>query len=278
MNDKTISRINAILAEYFKKNPGVIKVPAKDLMPLFVSKGIFPKDEKGGLPIRNLLRKLDKEKALNTIPYVIAERKAANTSWFFGRTKSVNVVIRKSTSKTVSKFLPAKKETVIHTHSKSGFPPVVDKESKVLILGSLPGDESISKGEYYAKASNKFWKLMDAVLGGMPDVYSKKRDWLLKNKIAIWDVLAEGERKGSLDSNIKKGTPNDFAKLYKKYPNIKHVFFNGAKAQGDYLRYIGTGTNHTYHLLPSSSGAHAIAWEKKCKGWEIIKSTIKKNN
>lgn len=83
----TIAEINKVIDAYFTLNKSVSRIPAKDLMPYFIKAGIFAKDEKGGLPIRKILRKLDASNKLNQIPYVIAERKAVNTKWFFCRTK-----------------------------------------------------------------------------------------------------------------------------------------------------------------------------------------------
>jgi hypothetical protein len=84
-----ISQINKVIKQYFESNGGITKIPAKDLMPYFIAAGIFEKDAKNGLPIRQVLRKLDKSNALHAIPYVLAERKEANTYWFFSSTPQV---------------------------------------------------------------------------------------------------------------------------------------------------------------------------------------------
>lgn len=90
MDEKTkIARINQVVTDYFKSNPSVNKIPAMDLMPEFVKAGIFNKDyEREGLPIRNLLRKLDRNNELGKIPSVLPERKSKNTNWYFQRPKS----------------------------------------------------------------------------------------------------------------------------------------------------------------------------------------------
>jgi len=75
--------VNAALEEYFTKHPHCGSIPAKDLMPYFIAKGIFSKDQKEGLPIRRLLRELDDAGMLELIPYTVPERKAVNTSWYF---------------------------------------------------------------------------------------------------------------------------------------------------------------------------------------------------
>jgi hypothetical protein len=87
-----INEINKVIAAYFDLNKSLDIVPAKELMPNFIKAGIFPKDNKNGLPIRNILRKLDSNNELYHIPSVIAERKAKNTNWFFGRNLKTKVV------------------------------------------------------------------------------------------------------------------------------------------------------------------------------------------
>ena len=106
---------------------------------------------------------------------------------------------------------------------KSGFAPVINKKTEILILGSLPSDISILKGEYYANPQNQFWNIIFAIFNsGVPVVeYKKKLDLLLKNKIGLWDVLTEANRTGSLDSNIKQEVLNDFSGLFNEYPKIR---------------------------------------------------------
>lgn len=86
MNHLPIAKINQVIKEYFEKNRSINTVPAKDLMPQFIQAGIFAKDHRNGLPIRNVLRELDRANALHLIPYVRAERKVVNTNWFFDHT------------------------------------------------------------------------------------------------------------------------------------------------------------------------------------------------
>lgn len=100
-----IPHINKVIKKYFDQNKSVSIIPAKDLMPYFVHAGIFTKDEKNGLPIRNILRHLDKANQLSSMPFVVAERKTKNTNWFFRRTaKSVKpVVLKPASSKVIAK-------------------------------------------------------------------------------------------------------------------------------------------------------------------------------
>lgn len=87
MENQLLVQINTAIGVYFKKNPSIKTVPAKDLMPFFIESGIFEKDHKGGLPIRKILRELDTKHFLHLIPYVRPERKQKNTNWFFDKVK-----------------------------------------------------------------------------------------------------------------------------------------------------------------------------------------------
>jgi hypothetical protein len=104
-----IAQINNVIEGYFSLNKNISIIPAKDLMPYFIKAGIFMKDDKNGLPIRKLLRQLDAKNQLDEIPYVIAERKAVNTNWFFSNTKNTAVIPGEKTITRVKVKLP--KET-----------------------------------------------------------------------------------------------------------------------------------------------------------------------
>lgn len=109
---------------------------------------------------------------------------------------------------------------------KQAFPPLVNQNSKILILGTMPGEKSLELQEYYGNKGNRFWKLLFTLFNRpLPKEYIEKKQLLEENNIALWDVLAYCERTGSLDSNIKNEKANDFESFYKQYPNIKHVFF-----------------------------------------------------
>jgi len=95
----------------------------------------------------------------------------------------------------------------------------------------MPGEESISKQEYYAHPRNLFWKIIAEITGNeLPINYSQKKELLLKENIAIWDVCEICQRKGSLDSEIIDETPNDLEVFLKDRPLIKTIGFNGNKA------------------------------------------------
>ena len=162
---------------------------------------------------------------------------------------------------------------------KKGFPPIIDKKAAVLILGSMPGEESLRKNEYYGHPRNAFWKIMATLFEFDPSIKYKERiKILLKNKIALWDVMRLCERKGSLDSNIKDETiiENNFESFFSKYPNINNVYFNGAKAEKEYLRRVlpelsGLKYNINYERLPSTSPAMTqMTFKAKLLEWSNI--------
>ena len=158
------------------------------------------------------------------------------------------------------------------SHIKESFAPVSNADAKVLILGSMPGEESLHKKQYYALPQNTFWKIMGKLVGAHPEMLYKDRlDALQASGIALWDVLDSCERQGSLDSNIKNESANDFALFFAKHPHITHVFFNGTKAEQCFKKLV-QGKQALPPLefcrLPSTSPAHAgMRYEEKLKCW-----------
>ncbi|MCK5083316.1 MAG: DNA-deoxyinosine glycosylase [Candidatus Omnitrophica bacterium] len=150
------------------------------------------------------------------------------------------------------------------------FLPVINSRSKVLILGAMPGARSLEAGEYYAYQQNQFWKIMAKLLHyGLPVTYAQKKKMLLKNRIALWDVVASCTREGSLDSNIRNVKANDLDGLLKKYTNIRAIFCNGNTAF-KFFKEGHAGCPVPVLLLPSTSPAHTkpLAW--KAAQWERI--------
>lgn len=154
------------------------------------------------------------------------------------------------------------------------FDPVVDSAARILILGSMPGEASLSAGQYYANARNTFWKIMGELVGLDPnDPYERRLETLKAAGIALWDVLRSCHRKGSLDAAIEFGSieVNDFDAFFLKYPHIKMVCFNGATAERCYKQHVLRHFKHTYinHIrLPSTSPAHAaLSLETKVAAW-----------
>lgn len=152
---------------------------------------------------------------------------------------------------------------------KYSFAPLIDDECDILILGSLPGEESLKKQQYYAHPRNSFWPIMFDILGKEPtDDYRERCSMLMQNHIALWDVVGRGERKGSLDSNIKNIRTNDLDQLIKSYPNIKKVLLNGKKAYGIFSKSV-KNENLQVICLPSTSPAHAsVSYDEKLALWK----------
>ena len=125
-----------------------------------------------------------------------------------------------------------------------GFEPIIDENCEILILGTMPGAESLIKQEYYAFERNQFWRIIFSIFGKeIADNYESKKVVLLNNNIAIWDVLASCDRENSSDSNIRNAVVNDFRGLFSKYSNLKNIYFNGKKAESLYRKLVGNKDN-----------------------------------
>ena len=155
------------------------------------------------------------------------------------------------------------------------FPPVADGHATVLILGSMPGKESLRQNQYYAHPSNAFWKIMGEIVGAHPSLpYQERLDVLRHSGIALWDVLASCVRESSLDSHIKNEAANDFASFFAGHPHITRVFFNGEKAEQSFRRFVLAKQELpalTFHRLPSTSPAHAgMRYAEKLQAWRAV--------
>lgn len=144
------------------------------------------------------------------------------------------------------------------------FPPIAAPDARLLILGSMPGEASLAARQYYAHPRNLFWPLLEAVLGEPLTAltYEERVMRLLAHGIALWDVLAQCERQGSLDTAIigKSARINDFSRFFSDHRAIQHVFCNGTLALQTFQRQVLPTLgqhNLTIQRLPSSSPAHA---------------------
>lgn len=136
---------------------------------------------------------------------------------------------------------------------KIGLEPVADNKAVVLILGSLPGDLSIKKKQYYANPNNHFWKIISAILHeDLPMEYQSRVEMLQNNKIALWDVLHAAYRKGSLDSNIQDEMANDLPLFLEQHPNIQLIILNGSTAYRHYKTHF-PNLNIVHKMVRSSS-------------------------
>jgi hypoxanthine-DNA glycosylase len=143
-----------------------------------------------------------------------------------------------------------------------------------LILGSMPGAESLRRRQYYAYPQNSFWKIMGELLGFDYRIsYEERVEHLLCNRIALWDTVQRCVRPGSMDSDIKHARPNDFEKLFRDCPDIRRVFFNGQTAHKLFVKHSREMCLPELELilLPSTSPANAsISYEKKLEAWRQV--------
>ena len=151
----------------------------------------------------------------------------------------------------------------------NSFPPFVNSSTEILILGTMPGVASLEKEEYYAHQRNHFWKIMHTLLDQLPisEIFEEKIKLLQTNKIGLWDVLENCERKGSLDIHIKNHKENDFETLFKNFPSINKIVFNGKESHKYFLKKFGQIEGITYYVMPSTSPANTMTFENKLKIW-----------
>ena len=147
------------------------------------------------------------------------------------------------------------------------FEPVYDENSRILILGSFPSVRSRSDGFYYGHPQNRFWRLMSALYGEKSlQSTEEKRNFLLKNGIALWDVIASCEIENSSDSSIRNAIPNDLEQILKN-AQIHTIYTNGKTADKLYRKYYPREAI----CLPSTSPANAVwTFEKLLQAWSQI--------
>lgn len=155
------------------------------------------------------------------------------------------------------------------TFHKTGFPPLVQPDSKVLILGSMPGEKSLAEQQYYAHPRNFFWPFIAAVSNEtLPKTYEEKKALLIRNKIALWDVCDACIRSGSLDTAIVDEIPNKLEQFLDRNSGIHTIAFNGKKAAALFHKYFTPRERYTYINLPSTSPANAgMGIEEKHALW-----------
>lgn len=157
----------------------------------------------------------------------------------------------------------------------SSFPPIVSEDSKILILGSVPGIKSLEMQEYYAHPQNKFWRILFALFQeDFTADYAEKMELLKKNKIAVWDVIDSCERKGSLDTEIKNEAHHDILQLLQDFPSIKVIFCNGQKSFKTLRKILPDDLKIPILVLPSTSPAYTIPYQQKLKDWSVLKSFL----
>ncbi len=155
----------------------------------------------------------------------------------------------------------------------SCFAPVIDQYTTKIVVGTMPGTDSLKAGEYYAHKRNQFWKIIyDIFEGGRTPIdYSDKLNTLLAHRIGLWDILAFCEREGSLDSEIKNETVNDFPGLLSHFSNVGTLIFNGQNSYKYFKKAFGDLEGIAYAVMPSTSSANATKGViEKMKFWQQV--------
>lgn len=154
---------------------------------------------------------------------------------------------------------------------------IVDGNSRVLILGSMPGEESLRLRQYYANRANQFWELVYSLFGYTPDKeYGQRIVFVKRHGIALWDVLACCVRNGSLDSDIRNGEPNDIAGLLCRFPGIRVVALNGSEAERQFNKHVRGLISSQIPVLPlpsssSTPGRHVLSLDEKKAEWSVLR-------
>ena len=164
------------------------------------------------------------------------------------------------------------------THVIHKIPPVYNKNSQILILGSFPSVKSREGRFFYHHKQNRFWKVLSTIVNDvLPETIDEKKDFLLKNHIAVWDVIESCDIKGSSDSSIKNAVPNDFSDILKAAP-IRKIYTNGGTAYKLYHKYCEKVTGIKAMKLPSTSPANAsYSLDRLISEWKVIADQISKD-
>lgn len=159
---------------------------------------------------------------------------------------------------------------------KRSFAPVVDANTRLLVLGSLPGEESLARSQYYAHPRNQFWRLMSEVverdLVGLG--YEERLESLLSCGVGLWDVVASASRSGSLDAAIRDPTANDLPARVHSLPGLRAIAFNGGTSARIGQKQLGPSGGFERLPLPSSSPAFTLPYERKREAWLQLRHLI----
>ncbi len=153
----------------------------------------------------------------------------------------------------------------------AGLPPVISRQSRLVVLGSFPGEASLAARQYYAHPRNHFWPLLGALWGidlvALP--YRRRLAVLRERGLGLWDVYASCVREGSLDSAIEQAVPNDLASLRRRAPRLAAIVHNGGESARAMRVTAALGV--AVHRLPSTSPANASwSFERKLEAWREV--------
>ena len=158
---------------------------------------------------------------------------------------------------------------------KRSFLPVVDGDTRLIVLGSLPGERSLARGQYYAHPRNQFWALMSGVVGAdlVPLAYEQRLEALLRAGVGLWDTVASATREGSLDAAIRNHSPNALPELARRLPKLRAFGFNGGKSEAVGRKALGD-TSLQLIRLPSSSPAYTVPLAEKQTAWMKLRDFL----
>lgn len=161
------------------------------------------------------------------------------------------------------------------TPLKHGLPPVANREARLFVLGSLPGDASLAARRYYAHPRNQFWRLLGQAIGeDLPALsYEERLDRLVGRHVGLWDVVASARRRGSLDQAIRSAGHNPLADYLAGFPDLRAVAFNGSTSAA-IGRKLLAGAPFDLIDLPSSSPAYTLAFAEKAKAWRVLGAVV----
>ena len=172
--------------------------------------------------------------------------------------------------------MPKRPEMKAIEEIKRSFPPVVDARTRVLVLGSLPGEESLARRQYYGNPRNHFWRLMTDVIDNdlVPLTYEERLRTLLQAGVGLWDTVGAGTRRGSLDGNIRRHEANKLPDLVAELPALRAVGFNGGKSASLGLKQLASAAHLALIALPSSSPAYTLPFEAKRDEWLKLRAFL----
>lgn len=159
---------------------------------------------------------------------------------------------------------------------KSAFAPVVNAQTRLLILGSLPGEASLRAGQYYAHPQNRFWQLAGHVIGlDLPALdYEARLSALMSAGIGLWDVISSASRTGSLDASIRDPETADLNALISELPRLKAIGFNGKTSVRLARRVLSHRQDLQLFDLPSSSAALTLPLHAKVQAWSVLSAIL----
>jgi double-stranded uracil-DNA glycosylase len=155
------------------------------------------------------------------------------------------------------------------------FAPVADERTRLIVLGSLPGEIALARGQYYGNPQNHFWRLMSAVIEVdlVPLGYEERLAALLRHRIGLWDTIASARREGALDAAIRDHAPNALPDLVATLPSLRAIGFNGKTSAKIGRRALGETALNLVDL-PSSSPAFTIPFEQKREAWLRLRAFL----